>query len=146
MAAIVASNSATQRIPSGLPMPAMIPLTINGNGATYATATGGLPFDPSALLNAIAPTEQIRINPGDIIGLYGVTGGRYLAFGLAVGTATYNTTSDISGNAGQPGTNKTTLATLPCTVRLTNGTTEFADGACSETITGWLWVYRGGQN
>lgn len=146
MAAIVSSNATTQRVPFGLPSPSMIPLKIDGNGATYATATGGLPFDISALLNALAPTQEVTINPGDVIGAFGVSGGRYLAFGLAVGTATYNTTADISGNAGQPGSNKTTLATLPCTIRLTNGTTEFADGACSEVITGWLWVNRGGKN
>lgn len=146
MAAIVSSNAVTQRVPFGLPSPSMVPITINGNGATYTTATGGLPFDPSALLNSLSPVEEVTINPADIIGAHGVSGGRYLAFGLAVGTATYNTTPDISGNAGQPGSNKTTLATLPCTIRLTNGTTEFSDGACSEVITGWLWVNRGGKN
>ena len=104
---------------------AMIPITITGVSTTYATGTGGLPFDLFAFL-AAASQQWGTINYRDIQGLIGVSTIGYTAAQFAIGTPT--------------------STTLPCTVRLWNGATESADASNSQVINGFLLVARGGTN
>lgn len=153
MAAIV-SNNYTGRIPMGLPQPSFLPVTINGNGVTYVQGAGnGLPFDITTLLNGAVPPEEVTINPADVIGIYAqdangnyATNGSLIVGGTA-GSVTYNTTADITGLAGQPGSNRTTLSACPCLVRIfASGGTELAGGAYSGVLNGYLMILRGGKN
>ena len=149
MATIVSSNSATQRIPGGEPVYAMVPITIAGNGVSYTQGGGnGLPFDIGPLLNSLVQPPGVTVNPNDIVGLIAAdaSNNQVLLSSLTVGTAVYNTTPDITGLAGTPGGKNTTLSSLPCTARIFGGTSELASGAYNGTLTGWLLVARGGKN
>jgi hypothetical protein len=126
MAATVAINTTLpQRAAAPLLTLAAIPLTIDANGATYATGSGGLPVDLFAALAAASPLAA-NINYKDIVEFHGISRAGYTVGQFAIGTAT--------------------STTLPCTLQLWNGTTEFADGACSQVIDGLLFVARGGAN
>lgn len=131
-------------------------VTITASSTTYATATGGLPFDLTGVLNDLAggaPFSQPYINPADVIGCFALQAtatGKYWATALVVNPANATYTNPAGwpfagGTAGsiQPSQQ---LLTCPATIRLYNGTTEFADGACSEVITIMLLIARGGTN
>lgn len=130
--------------------PANIPLTIVASATTYTSASGGLPIDLTVALTQGAPFSMEYINPGDVVAIISVNAsatGKYLATALVVGTPTYAAATYPFGggsiNAIHPAQK---LATCPATIRLYNGTAEFADGPCSETITVELVIARGGQN
>jgi hypothetical protein len=154
MAAIVSSPAVAGRISPYVFLSGIL-CTINGNGATYATATGGLPFDLAAFLSSALQNDAPYLNPGDVIALAipSVSStGKYLTAILALGTPTYTAAvgSGYGSAAGVPAPMSVqpdnTLTTFPCTIRLYNGTTEFADGACSETFTIMLLISRNGVN
>jgi hypothetical protein len=125
MADVVVSSTAVGRI-TPTPVPMVIPITLTAVATTYATATGGLPFDLFTFLSSTVAPFAGAINPKDIIGFFGVSTLGWVCGSFAVGT--------------------TTSSTTPCTVRLWNGTTEAADGATTATISGFLMVQRGGVN
>jgi hypothetical protein len=102
-----------------------IPISIDANGATYAAASGGLPFDLFAILAAASPFSA-PINYKDIVGFTGISRAGYVAGQFAIGTPT--------------------STTLPCTMKLWNGTTQFTDGACTQIIDGFLKIAVGGAN
>jgi len=139
MAAAVVASNAPARPSGGLIALSVIPLTITLSTTAYATASGGFAFDLAALLNSAGPFDS-GINPADAFFFVGGTATGYRADQFAVGTPTYNNTSDSSFNQ------KISLATCPCTMRLWNGITEIADGNLTQTITGQLFVTRGGRN
>jgi len=154
MAAIVSAPLNFGRI-AVLANPAVLLVTINANGATYATASGGLPIDLATLLASAGINDMPYINPGDVTNLVipAVSStGKYLTALLSVGTPTYTAVSGsgYGSAAGLPAPMSVqpdnTLTTCPATIRLYNGTTEFADGACSETFTIGLLIARGGVN
>lgn len=101
------------------------PITIAASATTYATASGGLPFDLFAFLATIGPLEA-PISYKDIVGFIGTSTIGYTAAQFAIGTPT--------------------STTLPCTIRLWNGATESADAANSQTINGFLLIARNGSN
>lgn len=129
--------------------------TVNGNGATYATASGGLPFDLASFLAQLGVNDYPYVNPGDVVPIVipSISStGKYLTGILTLGTPTYTAAvgSGYGSAAGLPAPMSVqpdnTLTTFPCTIRLYNGTTEFADGACSETFTVMLIIMRDGVN
>jgi len=127
-------------------------VTINGNGASYATASGGLPFDLTTILQQAQPNNADPIHPSDVVGFIplGLSTNGYLPTGIAFGTPTYTTLPGASVRVPQ------TLATFPATIRLggigasaanhaaLNG--EVADGANNDSFTGLLIIARGGTN
>jgi hypothetical protein len=145
-------------------------ITINANGATYATGTGGLPFDLAGVLiqaaggqGALNPRDQAYVNPLDIVGFepLGSSTGGYLPSNFAVGTSTYTTAvgSGYGSAAGLPPAGSSqgfetdqVLATCPCTIRLRGGAAsgaalaEVSDGANSDVFTGVLLLATGGVN
>lgn len=127
MAAATVAVNAIGRISNHLDLSA-IPLTITLTATTYATATGGAPFD---LFSVLANAGPQPINYKDVIGflpLFATSGtaAGYMPTGLVVGTVT--------------------STTVPATIRLMNGTAEVADGAVSAVLTGLLLIARGGVN
>lgn len=119
---------------------------IGGNGASYATASGGLPIDLAALLNIVAsPLPGTTINPGDVVDAFTCarsTNG-YTATGLVMGTATYTAITPQLANVNPA----QKLATAPATIRLyAAGGAEFTDGANSDTFTLYIMIARGGVN
>ena len=130
---------------------AAVIVTISGNSASYATASGGLPIDLTAVLSQISPFSA-PINPADVVAFVpiGLSTNGFLPGGLVLGTATYTT---IAGYAQVRVPQ--TLATFPATIRL-NGVGasaanhaalgEVADGANTDSFTGLLLIARGGTN
>lgn len=140
-------------------------VTIGGNGAAYATASGGLPIDLTGILaggvalsSGAAPFSQTYINPADVVGIVplGLSTNGYLPTGFVMGTATYAAaTYPFTGgsiNAIHP---VQQLATAPATVRLigigaaaTNHAAfgEVADGANNDSFSALLLIARGGTN
>jgi hypothetical protein len=155
MPAIVSSPSILGRISPYVNLSGLS-LTINGNGATYVQGAGnGLPFDLAAFLSTSLVNDMPYLNPGDVLALFipSISStGDYLTGLLTLGTPTYTAVSG-SGYGSQSGLPApmsvqpdNTLTTFPCNIRLFNGTTEFAAGACSEIFTIMLFVVRGGVN
>jgi hypothetical protein len=133
--AVVAYNTTIpQRTVSPLLTAALIPITVTYTSTTYATATGGLPFDLFTILSTSSPFAA-SINYKDIVGFIpdGTTTGKFILDAFAIGTAT--------------------STTLPCTIRI-YGTgsgnkaalTEVDDAALTDAFSGWLVVARSGQN
>ncbi len=154
MAALVSSPVTFGRI-AVLANPSILICTVDANGATYATATGGLPIDLATLLASAGVNDMPYINPGDVTNLIIPTAsatGHYLTALLVIGTPTYTAAvgSGYGSAAGVPAPMSVqpdnTLTTCPATIRLYNGTTEFADGACTQTFTIGLLIARGGVN
>jgi hypothetical protein len=145
---------------AGIATLSAIKVTVAGNGATYATASGGLPFDLAAVCkNAQANNDQ-DINPADVVDLVSLgnlSTNKFVPSGFAKGTPTYQAKT-LFGTQTSPAvpalsTSATELATFPCTIRLMatgSGANaalgEFADGANSDTFTGYLLVNRDGNN
>ena len=138
-----------------------ISVTIGGNGASYATASGGLPFDLAALLKAAGITNDLDVYPTDVIGFVPLntsTNG-FLPMGLTLGTPTWQTQQPF-GTQTSPAVPALAsvqapqeLATYPCTIRLySTGSAdhgalhEVADGANSDSFTGLLLLNRNGNN
>lgn len=122
MAATVVSATAIGRI-TPTPTVQMIPVTLTAVATTYATATGGLPFDLFTLLSSTVAPLDGAISSKDIIGFIGI--------------------STLGWNCGTFAVGTVTATAVPCTVRLWNGITEAADGATTATIAGFLMVQRG---
>jgi hypothetical protein len=129
---------------------AAVLVTIGGNGASYATASGGLPIDLTTVLAQASPFSA-PINPADVVGLVpiGLSTNGFLPGGFVAGTPTYTTGTLATVRAPQ------TLATFPATVRLygigsaaTNHAAlgEVADGANTDSFTALLLIARGGTN
>lgn len=140
-----------------------IPVTFGGNGASYATASGGLPVDLVAVLTGgtqigggAGPFSMPYINPNDVVGIQplGLSTNGYIPFSLVVGIPTYTAASyPFTGgsiNAVHP---VQQLATCPATIRLigigaavTNHAAfgEVADGANTDTFTCLVLIARGG--
>lgn len=135
MAATVSITAPVGRQINSAVRPTLIPVTIAANSVSYTTTGGGLAFDLFAFLSQ-ASTPQVQINPKDILGFLSNTvtsPTKYMPFDFALGT--------------------TTSTTVPCTIRLratgsgnSAGFAEPADGACTETITGWVVIAAGGAN
>ena len=144
MATIVSSN-ATFRIAGPQPNLTVIPITIAGNATAYVQGAGnGLPFDIAALLNSVAQPELFSLNPNDVIGIYAMDAlGNYALMGSLItnGAPTYNQQQGMSVQSAN-----TTLITAPYLVRIFAGTTELAAGAYNGTLTGFLFLQRGGHN
>lgn len=139
-----------------------ISVTITANGATYTTATGGLPIDLTAILqtatagdipSGIAPNYIQTLNVADIVGatFTSLSTNGFMPANLTVGAATYTNVPWQSDNgvAATPGI----LATCPCTIRLwgtgaSNAAAfaEVADGANTDTFTVFLLINRNGAN
>lgn len=134
--------------------PAVLYFTINANGATYATASGGLPIDISVLLKQGGQFDQPYINPGDVVNIMQVatpsSGGYFpYAFAFVVANCTFGPPVYPYTGGGQNSIQPDqSLLTAPATVRLyTKAGVEFSDGVCNETgITIALLVARGGTN
>jgi hypothetical protein len=134
--------------------PTVLPFTISANGATYTTASGGLPIDLQPVLTQQNPFSQPYRNPYDVIGIdqIGVpSSGGYFPYALVFvpanctfGPATYPWTGG-SINSIHP---VQVMLTAPATIRLyTKAGVEFTDGVCNETgITIALVVAAGGTN
>jgi hypothetical protein len=152
-------------------IPRNLLVTINANGVAYATASGGLPIDLTAVLvqgaggqGTLNPQDQAYINPADIVGFIplGLSTNNFLPADLVVGTPTYTTAvgTGYGSAAGLPPAGSTqgfetdqTLATCPATIRLFGTGSanhaamgEVADGANSDTFTGFLVIATGGVN
>jgi hypothetical protein len=120
-------------------------VTINGGGAAYATASGGLPFDLTSVLQQASPFSA-PINPADVVAFIplGLSTGGYVPGAFVAGTPTYTAGSGSTVRPPQ------TLATFPATIRLYgavgSGHAEVGDGANSDSFTGLLLIARGGTN
>jgi hypothetical protein len=143
----------------------VILIQVSANGAVYATASGGLPFDLTAALTGGAQQfDMPYFNPGDVVGLIplGLTGDGFVVTGFATGVPTYTAQvgSGYGSAAGLPpaGTSQgfltdQTLTTFPCTVRFfgtgaaNHGALgEVADGASNSVFQALLFIARGGVN
>jgi hypothetical protein len=137
-------------------------ISITGVSTTYTTATGGLPFDLTTVLQTIgagaipsgqAPNYTQTQNPNDIVGVipYQMSTNGFLPLNFALGTPTYTAIPWQSDNgvAATPGA----LATCPCTIRLW-GTgsgnalafAEVGNGANSDSFNVLLYINRNGAN
>lgn len=130
----------------------VIQLTITASATTYATASGGLPFDLAGVLgtNGVGPYSENGLNPNDIFAISGMSANGFIVANFTLGTPTYTAVPGAStASPGQQGT----LATCPCTCRMW-GTgaanaahlAEIADGAVTDTLVVLLHVARGGHN
>jgi hypothetical protein len=161
MAAATTSIGATGR---GVVMSnvSVIQFTLTLSATVYATASGGIPFDLTTVLQqavageipgGIAPNYTQALNPADIVGVIpvGLTTNGFIPASIAVGTATFDpipwmSTANASASPGA-------LKTCPCTMRLW-GTgaanaahlAEIADGAVTDAVTILLLVNRNGAN
>jgi hypothetical protein len=151
--------------------PKFIYVCLSGNGASYATASGGLPIDLTTVLiqaaggqGALNPSDQAYINPLDIVGFLpiGTSQNGFIASQFVLGTPTYTTAvgSGYGSAAGLPpaGTSQgfltdQILVTCPATIRLRGtgsadhgGLDEVADGANTDVIYGFLVIATGGVN
>lgn len=129
--------------------------TIDANGAAYATASGGLPFDLATFFTQLGVNDYPYVNPGDLLSIpipSVSSTGKYLTAILTPGTPTYTAVSGsgYGSAAGLPAPMSVqpdnTLTTFPCTIRLYNGTTEIIDGPCSEVFSIMLLIMRDGVN
>jgi hypothetical protein len=149
------------RTPTAIGSPALIPLTIAGNGAAYTNGTG-LPIDLSAALNAAAPPDLPYINPADVVGLILQTG--LSASGFLIGNFTLNpanatygpptsgpfSTANVASANVRP---QQVLTSCPATFKV-YGTgaanqapfSEIATGANNDTFVCWLVIARNGAN
>jgi hypothetical protein len=129
---------------------AAVLVTINGNGAAYSSAAGGLPIDLTTVLQQAQPFSA-PINPADVVGFVpmGLSTNGFLPGGFIAGVPTYTNLPGASVRVPQ------VLATFPATVRLngigaavTNHAAlgEVADGANTDSFTALLLIARGGTN
>lgn len=133
--------------------PSIVLVSINANGATYATASGGLPIDLAQPLSQAQPFSMAYINPADVVGILQIavpTSANYYPSGIVFGTPTY-TNPAVYPFAGGSASNvrpDLQLATFPATIRLyTIAGAEVADGVINQTgIVLALLLARGGQN
>jgi hypothetical protein len=140
-----------------------IQVTIGGNGATYAAASGGLPIDLTqaisggvALGSGAAQFSQPYLNPGDVVGFVplGPSTNGFLPTGLVVGTATYGPAAYPFNGGSQNAIHPVNqLLTCPATIKLlgsgaaANGAFgQVADGVNNDSFTGLLYIARGGTN
>jgi hypothetical protein len=125
-------------------------VTIGGNSASYATASGGLPIDLTSVLQQSSPFSA-PINPADVVAVLpiGLSTNGFLPGGLVLGTPTFTT---LPGATVRP---PQVLATFPATVRLYGigaastahaALGEVADGANTDSFTALLLIARGGTN
>ncbi len=162
MAAATTQLNTPGRGPNAYCNVSVISVTVTGVATVYATATGGLPFDLTAALQAasgagmqggIAPNYIQTMNPNDIVGvlLSSVSTTGFLPLNFALGLPTYGPVpwQADNGPAATPGI----LLTCPCTIRLYGSgaanaahLAEIADGATNEAFTMLLYINRNGAN
>jgi len=162
MAAATTQVNTQGRGPNLACIPEQVAITVTASSTTYATASGGLPFDLTTALQTAsagmipsgqAPNYVQTINVADILGvvLSSLSTNKFMPLNFAVGTPTYTAVPWQSDNgvAATPGI----LATLPCTIRLWGSGSgsglafaEFADGANSDSFTMLLQINRNGAN
>lgn len=162
MAAATTVVNTPGRGPNAFCNVSVLSVTVTGVATVYATASGGLPFDlttvlqtasGSAMPGGVAPNYTQTINPNDIVGVLlsktSTTG--FLPLDFTLGTPTYTAIpwQSDNGPAATPGY----LATCPCTIRLwgtgaSNAAhlAEIAEGATSEAFTMLLYINRNGAN
>lgn len=162
MAAATTQVNTIGRGPNVFGNVSVIEVTITATATAYATASGGLPFDLTTVLQTAsagaipsgqAPNYIQTLNVNDIVGCLPMqlsTNG-FLPQSFVVGTATYNPVPWQSDNGPdvQPGI----LATCPCTIRLwgtgaSNAAhfAEVADGNITDAVTILLYINRNGAN
>ena len=139
-----------------------IPFTITATATVYATASGGLPFDLTPVLNGATGSDNPPyINPANVVDIWAPkrsTNG-YIAmdFGFVVANVTYNTTPPFPWQgATSPAIRPSQIvATAPATIRLIGiGASaanhaafgEAADGATTDAVTLYLVIAKGGTN
>lgn len=142
---------------------AAIAVTVSGNGATYATASGGLPFDLAAILNNAQNNDsELIIQPADILGIVpiGLSTNGFLPLGLNLPGPNTQLTAVGSGYGSAPGLPPPMTVrpdyiwlTVPATIRLVGtgsanhaALAEVADGANTDSVTFLLLYARGGAN
>lgn len=159
MAASAVTVVTQGRGPGVFPNMSTVEITVVATATVYAAASGGLPIDITAVLQAAAPSGWDgpagvqALNPADIVGVIPVapsTNG-FLATGFTLGTATFSTppgqsTNDATANPGF-------LLTCPIWIALWGtgsanhaGLSQVADGAITDTFTCWLVINRNGAN
>lgn len=142
----------------------VISVTVTANGASYATASGGLPFDlttviqtasAGAMQSGTAPNYIQTINVNDIVGIVAtqLSTNKYWPGNFVVGTPVYANVpwQYDNGVSATPGILQANG--LPCTLRLW-GTgsgnaaafAEVADGANTDVVTFLLYINRNGAN
>ncbi len=144
--------------------PNLLRVCINANGATYATASGGLPIDLTLALTQGAENDQAYINPADVVGIVieGPSTNGFIPGQFLLGTPTYtqNVGSGYASAAGLPPAASSqgfetdqTLATCPATIRLYGTGSanhaalgEVADGANTDVFYFYLAIGTGGVN
>ena len=130
---------------------AAVLVTINGSGANYASASGGLPIDLVGVLSQASPFSA-PINPADVVGLIplGLSTNGFLPGGFVAGQPTYSTLP--GGSVINPAKQ---LTSFPATIRLNgigaasanhSALGEVADGANSDSFSALLLIARGGTN
>ena len=162
MAAATTQVNQQGRGPNLAVIPEQISVTVTASSTTYATASGGLPFDLTTALQTAsagmipsgqAPNYIQTINVADILGvvLSTLSTNKFMPLNFAVGTPAYTNVPWQSDNgvSATPGI----LASCPCTIRLWGGSSgsglafaEFADGSNSDSFTMQLQINRNGAN
>lgn len=113
---------------------AAVYINVDANSVSYTATAGGLAIDLYTVLTAAGP-QSSPVNAKDIVGFLpaGFTNGGFWPHTLAVGTVT--------------------STTMPCTIKLqgsgsaaSGALSQIADGACTQTFSGWVLVNRGGTN
>jgi hypothetical protein len=142
-----------------------LPVTVAANGATYTSASGGLPIDLAGILNAAAQSGQMYINPADVVGIvpaFGLSTNGYMVGALNLAGVALTPGGLAAVATYVTGTGNMTvrpdyiaLATCPCNIRL-NGIGasnasgaafgEVANGANTDTFSFLLLIARGGTN
>lgn len=140
----------------------LIKFTVTATATVYATASGGLPIDLTALLNqAGAAFSQPYLNPYNVVDVLTTefsTGGFWPAdFSFNPATVTYNTNPPYpwQGQTSPSVRPDQIVATAPATIRLRAiGASaanhapfgEVADGAVTDAFTVYLMITKGGTN
>ena len=130
MSATVSITAPLKRQVATALTPKLVPVTIAANSVSYTTTAGGLAFDLFTFLADAKSTNGVPLDANDILGFLpkGVTSpNKYLPIGLTMGTITDTTVPCLIKLLG---TGSTTAA----------GYSEVADGACTESITGWVVI------
>ena len=139
----------------------IIQFTIAATATVYATASGGLPIDISAVLNATGSDNQPFINPLNVYDAFATnfsTNGYFpCGFTFSAANVTYNSNAFPYSGQTSPSVRPaySSVATAPATIRLRGiGASaanhaafgEVADGAVTDGFTLYLMITKGGTN
>lgn len=138
-----------------------IQFTITATATVYATASGGLPIDISAVLNATGSDNQPYLDPYNVVDAYAThrsTNGYIpMDFAFTPSACTFNSNAFPYSGQTSPSVRPaySSVATAPATIRLIGigasaanhaALGETADGATTDTFTLYLKVTKGGTN